>query len=77
MVGFLFSHSFSHPQNPAFILEEEERKGTEKEMTTFFLMMLYCLLEKGSIYETLSLSDSLYDSARWCLPSSRQIANVT
>lgn len=52
MVGFLFSHSSSHPQNPAFILEEEERKGTEKEMTTFFKMMLYCLLEKRSIYET-------------------------
>ena len=37
MVGFLFSHSSSYPQNPAFILEEEERKGTEKEMTTFYL----------------------------------------
>lgn len=60
---------------PAFILEEEERKGTEKEIT-FFLMMLYCLLEKRSTYETLSLSDSLYDSASWCLPTSDRLLTL-
>lgn len=52
--------------------EKRNRKGDN-----FLKMMLYCLLEKRSIYKTLSLSDSLYDSASWCLPSSRQIANVT
>lgn len=53
------------------------RKKRNRKGDNFLKMMLYCVLEKRSIYETLSLSDSLYDSASWCLPSSRQIANVT
>lgn len=64
----------------SFLLFGRREKGSRKDSNFFFYMggkWCFMVCWKRSIHKPLSLSDSLYDSASRCLPSSRQIANVT
>lgn len=80
VAGFL-SLSLSFP--PFLVFGKgRERKKTEK-MTTFFVFFFFkgndvlsSAGKRDAFMKLLGLSESFYDSARWCLPSPGQIVHV-